>query len=81
MVSLEQFPLVVEQAVEEHNPSVVANYAYTIAKSFNGFYTKYSIMQAPTEESKAFRLRLSKLTGQVIKNSLALLGIQAPERM
>jgi arginyl-tRNA synthetase len=81
LVSLEQFPLVVEQAVEEHNPSVVANYAYTIAKSFNGFYTKYSIMQAPTEESKAFRLRLSKLTGQVIKNSLALLGIQAPERM
>ncbi|NDE77866.1 MAG: hypothetical protein EB047_01485, partial [Chitinophagaceae bacterium] len=35
----------------------------------------------PSEASKAFRLRLSKLTGQVIKSSLALLGIQAPERM
>ena len=81
LVSLEQFPLVIEQAVEEHNPSVIANYVYTIAKSFNGFYTQHSIMQAPSEASKAFRLRLSKLTGQVIKSSLALLGIQAPERM
>jgi arginyl-tRNA synthetase len=81
LVSLEQFPLIVEQAVEEHNPSVIANYVYTIAKSFNGFYTQHSIMQAPTETSKAFRLRLAKLSGQVIKSSLALLGIQAPERM
>ena len=81
LVSLEQFPLIVEQAVEEHNPSVIANYVYTIAKSFNGFYTQHSIMQASTETSKAFRLRLAKLTGQVIKSSLALLGIQAPERM
>ncbi|MFM1857588.1 MAG: hypothetical protein RLZ05_648 [Bacteroidota bacterium] len=81
LVSLEQFPLVIEQAVEEHNPSVIANYVYSIAKSFNGFYTQHSIMQAPSEASKAFRLRLSKLTGQVIKSSLALLGIQAPERM
>jgi arginyl-tRNA synthetase len=81
LVSLEQFPLIVEQAVEEHNPSVIANYVYTIAKSFNGFYTQHSIMQAPTETSKTFRLRLAKLSGQVIKSSLALLGIQAPERM
>ncbi len=81
LVSLEQFPLIVEQAVEEHNPSVIANYVYTIAKSFNGFYTQHSIMQAPVETTKVFRLRLAKLSGQVIKSSLALLGIQAPERM
>lgn len=81
LVSLEQFPLVIEQAVEEHNPAVIANYVYGIAKSFNGFYTQHSIMQAPSADTKELRLRLSFLTGQVIKTSLSLLGIQAPARM
>lgn len=81
LVSLEQFPLLMEQAVEEHNPAVIANYVYGIAKSFNGFYTQHSIMQAPSAETKEFRLRLSLLTGQVIKTSLSVLGIQAPSRM
>ena len=81
LVSLEQFPLVIEQAVEEHNPAVIANYVYGIAKSFNGFYTQHSIMQAPSADTKELRLRLSSLTGQVIKTSLSLLGIQAPARM
>jgi arginyl-tRNA synthetase len=81
LVSLEQFPAIIEQAVEEHNPSVIANYTYQISKQFNGFYTQHSIMQAPLPQQKQMRLRLALLTGQVIKTGLSLLGIQVPERM
>ena len=81
LVSLEQFPSILTQAVEEHNPSVIANYTYSIAKLFNTFYTQHSIMQAPTPAQKQLRLRLAQLTGQVIKNGLSLLGIEVPERM
>ena len=81
LISLEQFPAVLDQAVTEHNPSVVALYVFTIAKLFNTFYTQHSIMNAGTAEIRQLRLRLAMLTATVIKKSMALLGIEVPGRM
>jgi len=81
LISLEQFPAVLDQAVTEHNPSVVALYVFTIAKLFNTFYTQHSIMNAGTAEIRQLRLRLAKLTATVIKKSMSLLGIEVPGRM
>jgi arginyl-tRNA synthetase len=64
-----------------YSPSLVANYAYNVAKSFNKFYTDHSILSAETEHAKRFRLALSQFTANVLKSSLALMGIEAPERM
>lgn len=81
LISLEQYPVIIEQALEEHNPSVLAIYAFNLAKSFNTFYTEHSVMNAETEEKKQLRLQLSQMTANVIASAMSLLGIKVPERM
>lgn len=81
IVSLEQYPVIIEQAVAEHNPSVLAIYAFNLAKSFNTFYTEHSVMNAESEEKKELRLQLSAMTANVIASAMSLLGIKVPERM
>ena len=81
LVLLEQFPDVVQQAAQEHNPSAIANYVYSVAKSYNSFYTVHSVLKAESEEKKQLRLQLCQLTAGVIKEGMQLLGIRVPERM
>ena len=81
IVKLEQFATVVEQAADEHNPSVLAIYAFELAKAFNTFYTEHSVMNAESDEKKQLRLKLSELTANVIASAMGLLGIKVPERM
>jgi arginyl-tRNA synthetase len=80
-ITLERFPAVLGQACIEMSPSVVAAYAFELAKTFNSFYAEHSIASAETPEKKALRLGLSRLTATVIQNSLNILGIRVPERM
>lgn len=81
LLLLEQYPMVVQQAATEYNPSVIAIYAFTVAKTFNTFYTEHSVMNAETEEKKALRLAVCEHAAGVIKESMHLLGIKVPERM
>jgi arginyl-tRNA synthetase len=81
LVLLEQFPDVVQQAGADHNPSAIANYVYSVAKTFNSFYTAHSVLKAENEEKKQLRLQLCQLTAGVIKEGMQLLGIRVPERM
>ncbi|HLG39518.1 MAG TPA: arginine--tRNA ligase [Chitinophagaceae bacterium] len=81
IVNLEQYPSIIEQAVMEHNPSVIAIYTFNLAQLFNSFYNKHKILKAETEEKKELRLQLSELTANIIASSMGLLGIKVPERM
>jgi arginyl-tRNA synthetase len=65
----------------EYNPSVIAIYAFTVAKTFNTFYTEHSVMNAETAEKKSLRLEICDLAAKVIKDAMQLLGIKVPERM
>ena len=78
---LQLFPDVIQQAAAQHSPAVIANYTYDLVKEFNSFYQNVSILGADTEEEKIFRVQLSNLVGQTIKNAFSLLGINVPERM
>ena len=80
-ISLEQFPSVLEEAAREMNPGVIANYAFHLAKLYNSFYAEHSVMNAESEEKKVLRLQLCQLTAITLRNSMATLGIQVPERM
>ena len=71
----------VEQAGKDYSPSGIANYCYELTKAFNQFYHDYSILNADTEEEKQFRLVLARNVGKTLKNGMALLGIEVPERM
>lgn len=81
IVSLEQYPTIIDQAATEHNPSLLAIYAFNLAKSFNTFYTEHSVMNAETEEKKQLRLQIAEMTANVIASAMSLLGIRVPERM
>ena len=81
IVKLEQYSTIVEQAAIEHNPSVLAIYAFELAKAFNAFYTEHSVMNAESGEKKNLRLKLCEMTANVIASSMGLLGIRVPERM
>jgi arginyl-tRNA synthetase len=72
---------VIEQAGAEMNPSIVAAYIFTVAKTFNSFYSEHSIGNAETPEKKQLRLQLARLTATVLHSAMALLGIRVPERM
>jgi arginyl-tRNA synthetase len=81
LLLLEQYPDVVKQAAFEYNPAAVANYIYSVAQTFNSFYTEHKVLNAESEEKKQLRLQLCELTATVIKSAMALLGIKVPERM
>jgi arginyl-tRNA synthetase len=78
---LEKYDNTVTQAAEELNPSVIANYAFHLAKAFNSFYAEYSVANAESEEKKILRVHISVMTATVIKSALELLGIKVPDRM
>jgi arginyl-tRNA synthetase len=81
LAQLFQFPFLIEEAAENFDPSTIANFCYTLAKSFHKFYHDHSILNADTEAAKAFRIKLSTAIAQVLKKGMHLLGIEMPERM
>ncbi|PWT72158.1 MAG: arginine--tRNA ligase [Bacteroidetes bacterium] len=78
---LARYPAMIEQACLEMNPSVIANYAFSLAKSFNSFYTEHSVSRAESEEKKLLRLHLCTLTARVLHSAMGILGIKVPDRM
>ena len=78
---LNDFGTAVAQAGIDYSPSGIANYCYELTKEFNQFYHDYSILSADTEAKKITRLVLARNVAKVIRNGMALLGIEVPERM
>lgn len=76
-----KFPEIVQEAADRFSPNLICNFAFDLAKKYNLFYNLHPIINAKTEELKIFRLTLTAAVAQVLKNSLFLLGISAPERM
>lgn len=76
---LGEFPATVQKAVKEYEPSVVAKYAIHLAKAFNKYYAHSKILAE--DEHKEARLALVKSVTIVLKESLRLLGVKAPDEM
>ncbi|MCL2027630.1 MAG: arginine--tRNA ligase [Bacteroidales bacterium] len=81
LMLLHDFPNVVKQAGDNCSPALIANYAFDLAKEFNGFYQDIPVLKEDDQTLREFRLALSKFTADVLKNALGLLGITVPERM
>ena len=75
------YPSIIQQAAKAYSPAVVANYSYDLVKLFNSFYQNLSILGETEGSIKALRVSLSTEVSSVLKDSLTLLGIQAPSRM
>ncbi len=79
--TLSDYPAVVQAAGENYTPSLIAAYAYDLAKMYNGYYHDHSILRESDPAARAFRLRLSEQVAATIRKAMHLLGITVPERM
>ena len=73
-----EFPGVVAQAAERRAPHAVPIYAIRVADDFHRFYHEHRVLDT---EQEPFRLALCEATARVIRRSLDLVGVSAPERM
>ena len=75
------FPSVVEEAGRTYSPSLIANYAYDLAKEYNQFYHDYPMLREEDAEKRSLRLKLSDVAARTLKTAVGLLGMEMPERM
>ena len=82
--ALAEFPRVVAGAADLREPHRIARYAEELAGIYHRFYADCRVLplgdEAPSSLHSA-RATLCKATAGVIANSLALLGVTAPEKM
>jgi arginyl-tRNA synthetase len=76
-----EYPDIIREAADTYNPAVIANYVYELVKGYNHFYQSIPVLSESDKELVNFRLALSHRTGETIKSSMKLLGIDVPERM
>lgn len=79
---LAKYPTEIEEAAKAYSPAFIANYLYEVAKLFNKFYHEVPpIIKEGDAEVKQHRLNICKITADVIKAGMGILGIKVPERM
>jgi len=81
ILALARFPEVFVDAAENLRPNAIADFANALADKFNTFYTKLPVIKAKPPELSDARLALVDATRIVLRNTLNLLGIEAPEKM
>ena len=77
---ISRMPEEIQKAAKDLKPLVITNQAYELARAFNDFYTQCPVLGVD-EPQRSARLRLVAAARQAIANSLALLGITAPQAM
>ena len=80
-LKIAQMSNVIMRSASEKEPSIISDYAYTLAQLFSSFYNASPVKGAETVEIASSRVGLAKLTRDVLITLLYLLGIEAPEVM
>ena len=82
--TLARYPEIVAQSASMREPHRVARYLEELAGAYHAWYGQCRVTPRgddPVEPSHVARLWLNDAVGQVLRNGLDLLGVQAPERM
>jgi arginyl-tRNA synthetase len=74
------FGLTLEAVAEEYRPNFLCNFLYELAGKFTAFYENCPVLKAD-DATRASRLALCDLTARVLKQGLAVLGIETVEQM
>jgi len=77
---ISKFPDMIEKAAQHINPSLIANYSYDLAKTFNEFYHNCQVI-GEKKDIEAFRLKLTDAFRTCLHNALYLLGIEVMDEM
>lgn len=81
MNQLIRYTDIVVVAAREYKPNLICSYLLDLASSLNGFYAAVPVAKETKEALRAQRVTLLNATANVLKNGLALLGIEAPDQM
>lgn len=76
---IQDFPRIIVRSADNFEPSIIAKFAINLAQSFNKYYAHTRILDDSPERNS--RLALSYATATVLKEALALLGVEAPNEM
>lgn len=79
--TISSFPEIIQQSGNELSPAILANYLFSLVKSYNSFYQSCPIVKEENENKAEFRLHISTLTANIIRRGMFILGIKVPERM
>ena len=75
------YPEVLEEALNSYDPSVIANFCYTLAKAFHRYYHDNILFDPSNVEESSYRIELAETISIVLENAMALLGIEMPDYM
>lgn len=78
LVTLGKLPERVDQAVEQNEPSILAQYCLEVAEAFHHFYSKHRVLE---HESSPERLLLVEATRRILGSAMKLVGLTPVERM
>lgn len=78
---LAAFPAEISAAAKIYDPSRITKYALELANLYHKFYDVCSVKNAETTELREFRTDLCRAAGQVLRNAMAILKIDCPEKM
>ena len=81
VLALRRFPESLAESYQHREPSIIAEYVYTLAQRFSTLYAELSINGEQDETLKKSRLKIALLTRETLKQGLNLLGIDCPDRM
>ncbi|MCW4000188.1 MAG: arginine--tRNA ligase [Candidatus Bathyarchaeota archaeon] len=81
ILNLAGFPDMFIEATEYLKPNMIADYANALADKFNTFYNAHPVLKADSQGLIDARLALTKAIQTVMKNTLNLIGVTAPEKM
>ena len=80
-LQLLQFDAAVHDTLDKFSPHRLCTYLFDLAQTFTAFYEACPVLKDGYEATRESRLALCDLTARVLQQGLALLGIEAPERM
>lgn len=75
------YPEVLDEAIQNYDPSLVANFCYALAKSFHRYYHDNVILDDDNQYLSSYRLDFARCIAEILENAMALLGIEMPEYM
>ena len=75
-----EMPEMINEAAKDYDPSALTKYAFELAQAYHKFYDSCSVKDAETDV-KLSRLALCEATRTALRNVLALLKVEAPEKM
>ena len=78
---LMQFPEIIADAARDYQLSRITRYVHEVAHVFHNFYEKHQVIIEGDSDRTSARLALVRGTQIILKQSLDLLGITAPEEM